>query len=110
MLVLGVTTYYEDDEMCAGDVLRFDPLATWMGSANWSENARLHVEHGLWSTDPALVFQNYDYVCSLIEFSEDFDSVHRQPTPQLVSAVWDDDAFREYFTEHQFYGPEDEAD
>ena len=60
MLVLGVTTYYEDDEMCAGDVLRFDPLATWMGSANWTENARLHVEHGLWSTDPALVFQNYD--------------------------------------------------
>ncbi len=103
MLVLGVTTYYEDDEMFAGDILRFNPLVTWMGSANWTEASRKHVEHGMWSTDPALVFNNYDYLCSLIALSENLGSVNPEPTPEFVAAVWDDDAFKEHFAEYRYY-------
>lgn len=108
MLVLGVTTYYDDDEMFAGDILRFNPLVTWMGSANWTEASRKHVEHGMWSTDPALVFNNYDYLCSLIALSESLGSLNPKPTPEFVSAVWDDDAFKEYFDEFCCY--EDDSD
>ncbi|GAA3952730.1 hypothetical protein GCM10023085_39040 [Actinomadura viridis] len=58
MLVLGVATYYEDDEEFAGDILTFRPKSTWMGSANWTQAARNHIEFGMWSTDPDLVRNN----------------------------------------------------
>jgi hypothetical protein len=100
VLVLGVTTYYEDDEMFAGDVLKFHPKSTWMGSANWTQAARGHIEFGLWSSDPDLVLHNYEYLLSLLRFSEPRGATAIGPEPELVSAVWDDDAFREYFAEH----------
>lgn len=108
MLVLGVTTYYENDEDFSGDVARFNPLVTWMGSANWTENARLHIEHGVWSSDPALVSQNYEYLCGLISFSEDVSSAAPEPSPQLVPAVWDNEGFAEYLAERRFLVADDE--
>jgi hypothetical protein len=109
MLVLGVTTYYEDDEMFAGDILKFHPKVTWMGSANWSANSRRHVEFGMWSTDPELVKYNFDYLLSLLTFSEARGAATVGPEPELVSAVWDDDSFREYFAEHRdlYVDPDD---
>jgi len=101
MLVLGVTTYYEDDEMFAGDVLRFHPKSTWMGSANWTQAARRHIEFGVWSSDVDLVQHNYAYLLSLLTFSEPRGASTIGPEPDLVSAVWDDDAFREYFAKHR---------
>jgi hypothetical protein len=101
MVVLGVTTYYEDDEMFAGDVLKFDPKSTWMGSANWTHASRRHIEFGMWSSDPDLVRHNYEYLLSLLTFSERRGATTIGPEPELVSAVWDDDAFREYFAEHR---------
>jgi hypothetical protein len=100
MLVLGVTTYYEDDEMFAGDVLKFHPKSTWMGSANWTLAARRHIEFGVWSSDPDLVRHNYEYLLSLLTFSEPRGAATIGPEPELVSAVWDDEAFREYVAEH----------
>jgi hypothetical protein len=100
VLVLGVTTYYEDDEMFAGDVLTFDPKATWMGSANWTYAARRNIEFGVWSSDSELVRHNYEYLLSLLKFSEPRRATAIGPEPELVSAVWDNDAFREYFAEH----------
>jgi hypothetical protein len=102
VLVLGVTTYYEDDEMFAGDVLRFHPKATWMGSANWTYAAREHIEFGLWSTDPNLVERNYEHLLSLLAFSEQRGASTISPEPDLVSAVWDDAAFAEYLFEHRY--------
>lgn len=109
MVVLGVTTFYEDDEMFAGDVLKFDPKLTWMGSANWTYQARRHIEFGLWSSDVDLVRHNYDYLLSLVAFSERRGATTIGPEPELVSAVWDDDAFRDYFVESPD-PPEDDAD
>jgi hypothetical protein len=99
MLVLGVTTYYEDDEMFADDVLKFDPKVTWMGSANWTQAARTHIEFGVCSSDSALVHHNYEYLLSLLTFSEPRGATSIGPTPELVSATWDNDAFREYFAD-----------
>lgn len=90
--------------MFACDVLRFSPLVTSMGSANWTEASRGHVEHGIWSTGPALVVNNYDYLCSLIVLSENFGSASPEPTPEFVAAVWDDDAFKEHFAEYRYNG------
>jgi hypothetical protein len=101
MLVLGVTTWYEDDELFAGDVLKFDPTSTWMGSANWTHAARSHIEFGVWSSDPDLVRHNYDYLLSLLKFSEHRGATTIGPEPELLSAVWDHDAFREYFAEYR---------
>lgn len=101
MLVLGVTTYYEDDEMFAGDILKFHPKSTWMGSANWTQAARRHIEFGVWSSDPDLVRHNYEYLLSLLTFSEPRGAATIGPEPELVSAMWDEDAFREYFAEHR---------
>jgi len=100
VLVLGVTTYYEDDEMFAGDVLKFHPKTTWMGSANWTYASRRHIEFGLWSREPDLVRRNYEYLLSLLTFSEQRGAATIGPEPELVSAVWDNDAFREYLAEH----------
>jgi hypothetical protein len=100
LLVVGVTTHYEDDEMFAGDILRFRPVATWMGSANWTHSARQHIEFGLWSDDQQLVDHNYRYLLSLLAFSEPRGAATAGPEPELLSAIWDDDAFREYFAEH----------
>ena len=88
MLVLGVTTYYEDDEDFGGDDLRFRPTRTWMGSANWALAARTHIEFGLRSTEPALVAENYKYLLSLIAFSEQRGASTVGPEPELVMATW----------------------
>jgi hypothetical protein len=101
VLVLGVTTYYEDDEMFAGDVLTLHPTVTWMGSANWTTAARRHIEFGVWSADRDLVKHNYEYLLRLLTFSEQRGAATIGPEPELVSAVWDDEAFREYFAEHR---------
>ncbi|MER6809949.1 hypothetical protein ABT299_11770 [Spirillospora sp. NPDC000708] len=107
MLVLGVTTYTEDDENFTGDYLRFHPKSTWMGSANWTQAARNHIEFGVWSTDPDLVKHNYDYLLSLLRFSEARGASSIGPEPDLVSAVWDDDAFIGLLEDAAPYEPED---
>jgi hypothetical protein len=107
LLVLGVTTYYEDDEEFAGEIMRFTPTRTWMGSANWTYAARKHIEFGLWSTDPALVNRNYQYLLDLLRFSEPRTAMTIGPTPELVPATWDNAAFYEYFAE-QYEEPSEE--
>jgi len=109
LLVVGVTTYYEDDEMFAGHIPTFRPLATWMGSANWTYASRQQIEFGLWSHDQQLVDRNYRYLLSLLAFSEPRGASTVGPEPNLVSVVWDDDGFREYLAEHpDRFGDDDE--
>jgi hypothetical protein len=112
LLVVGVTTHHEDDEMFTGDILRFHPVATWMGSANWTEQARKHIEFGLWSDDQQLVDHNYRYLLSILRLSEPRGAATVGPEPDLVSANWDDEAFREYLAEHpdQFRDEEQDPD
>jgi hypothetical protein len=111
MLVLGVTTYWENDEDFTGDVARFEPKITWMGSANWTNNARQHIEHGMWSTDPALVRHNYKYLLDLLSFSEPRGVTTVGPEPELVSAVFDDQAFFDYLRAYPDEGdPDPEPD
>jgi hypothetical protein len=71
-----------------------------MGSANWSYNTRNHIEIGMWSNDPDLVGHNHRYLLSLLTFSEPRGATSIGPEPELVSAVWDDEAFRDYFADH----------
>jgi hypothetical protein len=54
----------------------------------------------MWSTDPDLVRHNYEYLLSLLTFSEPRGASSIGPEPELVSAVWDDVAFAEYWAEH----------
>ena len=70
ILTPGVTTWYEDDEGVGGDILKFHPRSTWVGSANWTQQARNHIQSGLWSTDPDLVRRIHEYLLSLLKFSE----------------------------------------
>ena len=72
--------------MFAGDVLKFHPKSTWMGSANWTQAARRHIEFGLWSSDPDLEPHNYEYLLSLLTFSEPQGAAAIGPEPELVSA------------------------
>ncbi|WP_328993915.1 phospholipase D family protein [Kribbella sp. NBC_01245] len=100
LLILGVTTYYENDEDFSGDIQRFHPHRVWLGSANWTHNARQHAEFGVWSTDADLMKHTYEYLLRLIEISEYLGSLTVGPTPELVPAEWDHEAFWEYVAEH----------
>lgn len=99
LLVLGVATFQEDDEF-GQEIFSFDPKTVWLGSANWTMAGRSHIEFGLWSTDPQLVERTFKYLESLLTFSEPRGSSTAGPEPQLVSAVWDNEAFYEYLAEH----------
>jgi hypothetical protein len=57
----------------------------------------------VWSHDLDLVQRNYRYLLSLLTFGEPRGAATIGPEPELVSAVWDNKAFAEYFAEHRDY-------
>lgn len=66
-----------------------------MGSTKGTQAARAPHRIRVWSSDPDLVRHNYEYLLSLLTFSEPQRARPSTPEPELVSAVWDDDAYRE---------------
>ena len=94
MLVAGRTWLWEDD--FGQEQHHFTPLRTWLGSANWTTFAPSHLEFGLWSDDPDLMAHNLSFLLDMIRFSQPLDSTTAGPEPELVTADWDDEAFREY--------------
>lgn len=96
LLVLGDAVGWESDEFPdRGLHFRFEPEKAWLGSANWTKSATQNLEFGLWTTDPSLMDQTFGFVLDVIKFSEPFNAATVRPEPELVTAEWDDDAFRE---------------
>jgi hypothetical protein len=67
----------------------------WWGSANWTQQARNHLELGAWSDDPALVRAATEFLDDLITFSEPLGSVSPGAEPDLARLDYDDEAMRE---------------
>ncbi len=86
----------------------FRPMRVWLGSANWTRAARNHLEIGLWSKEPALVEKCYDFVLSVLKFSEPSDAPSPTPTRDLLDADWDDAGFAEYLADSGWYEREDD--
>ena len=72
------------------------PLSVWMGSANWTQKAALHIEFGAWTTDERLCQVALDFMTAVIKASEPRGSPAPGPLPEMTAADWDDDAFWEY--------------
>ncbi len=96
--VLGATYTWEGEY--GGFEDHFLPMRVWLGSANWTEASTNHIEFGLWSDDEKLVDATLDFFCDLVRFSERYEEAAAGPSPELVAADWDDEAFAEYVAEH----------
>lgn len=97
MLLAGRAWVWEDD--WGREQSHFTALRTWLGSANWTAAAKMHLEFGLWSDDPDLLAANQTFLLDVLRFSQPFDSATAGPAPELVDVDWDDDAFAEYVAE-----------
>jgi hypothetical protein len=97
MLVAGRTWVWEN-EFGQEDFL-FTPLRTWMGSANWTSFAPLHLEIGLWSDDKALLARNQAFLLGAVRFSQPLDSTTAGPEPELVDVTFDEAAMAEAYWE-----------
>lgn len=96
LLVLGRLAWLEyDTDVGTFEEYRFLPRSVWWGSANWTEQARSHLELGAWSDDPALVRAATEFLDDLITFSEPLGSVSPGPAPDLARLDYDDEAMRE---------------
>jgi hypothetical protein len=102
VLVLGEIHGHEDDEWDWGVHQTFHPVKAWLGSANWTKGSSDSIEIGLWVDEPSLIDRLSKFVCSMIAASEALDSASPLPTPDLVAAEWDDDAFREASAESRW--------
>jgi hypothetical protein len=96
VLVLAVHELVEGMGEFGEDVSSVTPVRTWIGSANWTKGASRSLEIGLWSDDRQLAAGVWEYLVALVKFSEPIGSAAVGPEPELVPAVWDDEAFAEY--------------
>lgn len=85
------------------ETLKFVTTHLWLGSANWSCNARTSAEWGLWTSDSHMVREFNQWVLRLIASSESVNSRLDEATPDLsyaecqsrtkttVDVGWDDE-------------------
>lgn len=110
LLVLGEAWGFDDDEgPDFGLRTGFKPMRAWFGSANWTTASAEHLEFGLWVDEPTLVDHAFRFLLDLLTFSEPLDTNSDQPSPELVDAEWDDDAFAEYMAEFGHYDGEEDS-
>ncbi|MDP9428382.1 MAG: hypothetical protein M3Q47_05635 [Actinomycetota bacterium] len=60
---------------------RFTPLRTWLGSANWTALAPLHLESGLWTNEPKLMEANQRFLLDVVRFSQPLGGESEGPAP-----------------------------
>lgn len=87
LLVLG-HAYWPEIEGCTLAEPMWHPSRVWMGSANWSQNARGSYEWGSWSTDRDLNEAMRRFVTDIIRRSEPLGSPHPEPTTDLGVVDW----------------------
>ncbi|GAA5154395.1 hypothetical protein GCM10023321_26140 [Pseudonocardia eucalypti] len=94
LLVLGQIT----EEGPGAEPMRFfRPQSVWWGSANWTEQAKSHLEMGVWCDDEELAWQATRFLDDLICFSEPLRrSPLRAPSPELVAIAYPDLSNEEY--------------
>jgi hypothetical protein len=76
----------------------------WHASSGWGEAPLEHGQPGPW---PSV---QWSFVLDVIKFSEPFNAATARPEPELVTAEWDDDAFREAAAEMALSHEGDEDD
>ena len=71
------------------------PISVWLGSANWTQYSRSHLEVGLWSSDQSLMEAAVEFIMAVVKISEPFGAGPGGPQPQFVEGEWDDAAMAE---------------
>jgi hypothetical protein len=95
LLLLGVLTWYEDEEYGSGEFLRFDPERLWVGSANGTRSSRSSLEFGCWLDDHVLLERARRFLAEVVAHSESFDPDSDDMAPDLVDPEFDDQAMAE---------------
>lgn len=95
LLLLGVLTWYEDEEYGSGEFLRFDPERLWVGSANGTGSSRSSLEFGCWLDDPVLLEHARRFLAEILAHSESFDPDSDGMDPELIEPEYDDQAMAE---------------
>jgi hypothetical protein len=105
ILVLGTVLWAEDE--VGRELQIFSPDSVWWGSANWTSESKNHLEVGSWVADQGLARDARDFVSSVIQFSESWESVAEDPEPDLVRIDYDFEALADYAAE---WGPWEDPD
>ena len=96
MLILGTLTWEPHPSgMVVGEVPVFRPRRCWMGSANWTRNARRSLEVGWWTEDPEVLAASTAFLADVLALSEPHGSSAARPEPELLPVEFDDDAMVE---------------
>ena len=74
---------------------RFVAQRVWLGSANWTDRSRSHLEVGFLCDDPPLVARATGFVTQVISFSEPVGTTCVGPEPNLVHVQYDEEAFND---------------
>jgi hypothetical protein len=96
LLVLGTLTWNPHASgLVVGESPVFLPRRCWMGSANWTLNARRSLEVGWWSEDPEVLAESTAFLSDVLAISEPLGSNAPMPEPELLPVEFDDDAMVE---------------
>lgn len=93
VLVLGTLTCEPHPYgMVVGEVPVLRPRRCWMGSANWTWNARRSLEAGWGTEDPEVLAESTAFLADVLTISEPLGSSAARPEPELLPVEFDDDA------------------
>ncbi len=96
LLVLGTLTWEPHASgLVVGESPVFRPRRCWMGTANWTRNARRSLEVGWWSEDPEVLAESTAFLSDVLAISEPLGSNAPMPEPELLPVEFDDDAMVE---------------
>jgi hypothetical protein len=96
LLVLGSLSWEEHPSgMVPAEVPVFRPKLGWLGSANWTWNARRSLEVGAWTEQPAVLAEATAFLADVLAISEPLGSTAADVEPELAAVEYDDDAMIE---------------
>lgn len=102
LMLLGVLTWYEDEEYGTGEFLRFKPEQLWVGSANGTRSSRSSLEFGCWLDDWKLMESARRFLAQVLRHSEPFDPDSDDMAPELIDPDFDEIAMAEAAAEREW--------
>lgn len=88
----------------------FEPRRLWLGSTNFTFNARRSLEFGIWVDDLEMLRQATEFLTDLLAYSEPWGSKSVWPDPELAPYDYDEEAMWEAVREMRFYDEPDSDD